>query len=175
MVEDREAQKVAKNAPAAREQTVTGQKVKREEESDQETKGKKASVVRQQKITETTDKESDKENDKESDDSIEDAYDPAKDTDAGESSSEDDSSAAKHPSTSKLLPPAKRTKLSASPSTSRSSPATRTVSVSALPQLSGKCSHHKKGSVHCPSPKMTALQLNTPVLLSCCLLPKEPS
>ena len=173
-VKDNEAQKDAKNARAAKEQTVTGQKVKREEESDKETKGKKASAVRQQKVTgqKVT---SDEESDEEGAEGIEDAYDPAKDIDARKSSSEDDSSAAEHPNTSKLLSPAKRTRLSASPSTPKLSPATKTTSASASPQLSGKFSHRKRKQ--CPVPKsdkMTALQINTPVLLSCCLLPKEP-
>ena len=133
-----------------RENKVTGQKVKREEESDKETKGKKVSAVRQQKVTGqkvTRDEES---ND-ESDNSTEDAYDPTKDSDAGESSSEDDSSAAEHRSTSKLLSPAKRTKLSASLSASKLLPATKTTSASVLPQLSGKCSHHKRKQ--CPVPQ----------------------
>ena len=151
-VKDNEAQKDAKNARAAKEQTVTGQKVKREEESDKEMKSMKASAERQQKVTGQKVKR-DEESDQESDDSIEDAYDPAKDSNAGESSSEDDSSADKYPGTSNLLPPTKRTKLSASPSTFKSSPATKTTSASTSPQLSGIRSHHKKKQR--PVPKCT--------------------
>ena len=51
------------------------------------------------------------------------------------------------------------------------------------PRLPQRLHHHnslensltvKQSSAQCQSPKMTALQINTPVLLSCCLLPKEP-
>ena len=152
MVEGKEAERLVNNAPAERGQRVTGQKVKREEESDKEMKSMKASAERQQKVTGQKVKR-DEESDQESDDSIEDAYDPAKDSNAGESSSEDDSSADKYPGTSNLLPPTKRTKLSASPSTFKSSPATKTTSASTSPQLSGIRSHHKKKQR--PVPKCT--------------------
>ena len=78
-IEVKEAKREGKKVPVARQQKVTGQKVKGDEESDEET-----------------------------DDSMEEAYDLAKDSDTGESSSKDSGSAAKHPSTSKWLPRAKR-------------------------------------------------------------------
>lgn len=108
-VEAKEAQREGNKAPAARQQKVTGQKVTRDEESDEETDG--------------------------------------------ESSSKDSSSAAKQPSASKWLLPAKKSKLTASPPTSKSSPATKTTSPSASPQVSGKRSHHQKKQ--CPIPQCT--------------------
>ena len=148
-VEGIEAKKVGNEAPAESLQTVTGQRVKRKEESYKQTKGNKAPAVRKQKVTSHKAKR-----DKESDDSMEEAYDPTKDSDAGESSSEDSCSATKHPSTSKRLPHAKRRKLSASPSTSRSSPATNTTSPSTSTSPSGKRSHHQKKQCPVPSAQL---------------------